>query len=636
MKPHVIVGTSGHIDHGKSTLVRALTGIDPGTLPEEKARGLTIELGFVFLDDPDYEKQIVFIDVPGHEKFVRTMAAGASNVDAALLIVAADEGVNVQTREHFDILRLLEIPAGIVVPTKIDLADEARSREVEAEIRALVAGSFLDGAPILPVSAATGEGMDKLRTALRDLGRSVRPREDRGLFRMPIDRVFVLQGFGTVVAGTVLGGEVRVGDKVEIYPDGLTARVRNIHVHGEIREKAGIGLRTALNLMDLKKDDLRRGQCAARPGTLEPTERLDLRLRVLERYGKDVKNRERVRIHVGTDEIIARLAILDRGVLRPGETAPVQAFLESPTAALPGDRFVVRAFSPQATLGGGRVVDARPARHRRLDDRVIDGLKRLEGGLEDAVEETVRKCGFGACGVLDAARSLGADAGDVERAAETLCGADRLVRVPGERGVLYIHPEAFRLLSEKTAGLVKAYLEKNPHRPAMPFAELRAEFLKWSGPGVFPAVLDALCRSGVLEKKDRDVGLPGRDRDPDRKRREAQDRVELIYRRAGLAAPLEEDVMREAGLQPRFFREILYELARTGVIVRLGPKVTYHRDALARAREAVSDRIRRTGGITIAELRDKLDLSRKYACAILEYFDKIGFTRRSGDRHVLK
>ena len=256
---HLIVGTAGHIDHGKSALVRALTGTDPDTLPEEKARGMTIELGFVFLDDPGYPKQIVFIDVPGHERFVKTMAAGASHVDAAVLVIAADEGLAVQTREHFDILTLLGIEHGLVALTKCDLVDEARLAELTASVRAFVRGSFLADAPILPVSALTGAGLPELRAALQSIGRLVRPRSDSGVFRMPIDRVFTMHGFGTVVAGTVLSGAVRAGDRVEIFPEGLKSRVRGVQVHGSKADASGVGRRTALNLQDLAKEDLRRG-----------------------------------------------------------------------------------------------------------------------------------------------------------------------------------------------------------------------------------------------------------------------------------------------------------------------------------------------------------------------------------------
>jgi selenocysteine-specific elongation factor len=406
-KEHLIVGTAGHIDHGKSALVKALTGIDPDTLPEEKERGLTIELGFIFMDAPGFEKQVVFIDVPGHEKFVKTMVAGASHIDLALLVIASDEGISVQTREHFDVLQLLDIPRGIVVLTKSDLVGADQIAALSNEVRGFLSGTFMADAPIIPASALTGAGLDDLKSAIRREGGLVPKREERGIFRMPIDRVFILHGFGTVVAGTVLGGDVRAGDEVEIYPDGLKTRVRGIHVHNKDVERSTIGKRTALNIKDISKDLLRRGQCVAAPGALEPTNRLDAHLRLLKRHRKDLKNRERVRVHVGTDEAVARVALLDRGILSPGDSAPAQLLLESPTVALPGDRFVVRTLSPAMTIGGGVVLDASPPKHKREDAAVIEELRKLEGPLEDRLEGLLLRSGFRPARAADLARKLG-------------------------------------------------------------------------------------------------------------------------------------------------------------------------------------------------------------------------------------
>ncbi len=406
-KDHVIVGTAGHIDHGKSALVRALTGTDPDTLPEEKARGMTIELGFVFLDDPSFAKQIVFIDVPGHEKFVKTMAAGASNVDAALFIIAADEGISVQTHEHFDILKLLGVKLGAVALTKSDLVDATRIAELTATVRDFVRGSFLAEAPILPVSAVTGAGVDAVKKTLQEIGLRVAPRPDSGVFRMPIDRVFTMHGFGTVVAGTILAGTVKAGDRVEIYPEGLKSRVRGVQVHSSKTEVSGVGKRTALNLQDLRKEDLRRGQVAAAEGSLVPTSRLDARLDILESAGREIKHRERVRLHIGTDEVMARLAILGGQKVAPGDSTPVQIVLERPTVALPGDRFVIRSFSPLVTIGGGQVLDANPGKHKRFSGRVLEGLEKLAGTSREAVEQMFIQSGGAPQGAREIALKLG-------------------------------------------------------------------------------------------------------------------------------------------------------------------------------------------------------------------------------------
>ena len=632
---HVIIGTAGHIDHGKSALVRALTGTDPDTLPEEKARGMTIELGFVFLDDPAYPKQLVFIDVPGHEKFVKTMAAGASNIDAALLVIAADEGIAVQTREHFDILKLLDIKLGAIALTKCDLVDEARLAELTAAVRRFVHGSFLAEAPILPVSALTGAGIAELKASLRAIGLRVGPRPDSGIFRMPIDRVFSMHGFGTVVAGTILGGAVRAGDRVAVYPEGLETRVRGLQVHGSKADHSGIGRRTALNLQDIAKEDLRRGQVAAAPGSLAPTARLDARLDVLASAPREIKHRDRVRLHIGTDEVMARLSIIGAQTIAPGASAAVQLVLERPAVALPGDRFVIRSFSPVVTIGGGRVLDAAPEKHKRFSGGVLEGLEKLGGSSRDAVEQMAAQAGGSPQAVQDIARKLGRGEPEVAAAVTALVADGRLVAIAGEKPERYLHRSAYARLSEGLVDAVRAYFAKNPFRPSMPYSDLRAEFLETGDAATLKVVLDAVIAGGVLFRKDAGIGLTGREPKADPVQAELRARIEGAFRTARFSAPLEDEVRTRLGLNPSVFNPILSGLVRSGDLVRLAPKVIYHRETLEAARAAVAGLVDRHGSVTIAELRDRLGLSRKYAQAILEYFDKTGFTKRVEDRHIL-
>jgi selenocysteine-specific elongation factor len=631
---HVIVGTAGHIDHGKSSLVKALTGTDPDTLPEEKARGMTIELGFVFLDDPSYAKQIMFIDVPGHEKFVKTMAAGASNIDAALFIVAADEGISVQTREHFDILKLLGVRLGAVALTKCDLVDEARIAELTASVRSFVRGSFLAEAPILPVSAVTGAGVAGVKAALQAIGLRVAPRTDSGTFRMPIDRVFTMHGFGTVVAGTVLAGTVKAGDRVEVYPEGLKSRIRGVQIHKSKAEHSGIGKRTAINLQDLRKEDLRRGQVAAAEGSLIPTSRLDARLDVLDSAEREIKHRERVRLHIGTDEVMARLAILGGPKVSPGDSAPVQIVLERPTVALPGDRFVIRSFSPLVTIGGGQVLDANPGRHKRFSGRVLEGLEKLGGTSRDAVEQMFAQAGGAPRGVREIAQKLGRAEPEVAAAVAELHAGGSLVAVVREKPEKYLHQNVYDRLSDGLVAAVRAYFEANPFRATMPFSDVRAEFLEQSDAPVLKLVLDELVAKRVLFRKDAEVGLAGRDVKVNPLEEQLKARIEGVFRSARFSAPLEEEVRTRLDIHPSSFKKVLDGLVRGGDLVRLAPKVTYHRETLEAARQAVLGLIERRGSVTIAELRDRLNLSRKYAQAILEHFDKTGLTKRVGDRHV--
>jgi selenocysteine-specific elongation factor len=631
---HVIIGTAGHIDHGKSALVRALTGTDPDTLPEEKARGMTIELGFVFLDDPAAPKQIVFIDVPGHEKFVKTMAAGASNIDAALLVVAADEGLAVQTREHFDILRLLEIKLGAIALTKSDLVDEAGLAELTATVGRFVRGSFLAEAPILPVSALTGAGLPELKAVLRDLARRAAPRPDNGIFRMPVDRVFTMRGFGTVVAGTVLGGTVRSGDRIVIYPEGLETRVRGVQVHGSKTERSGLGRRTALNLQDLAKEDVRRGQVAAAPGSLTPTTRLDARLDVLPSAPREIKHRDRVRLHIGTDEVMARLSVIEAQAIAPGASASVQLILERPAVALPGDRFVIRSFSPIVTVGGGRVLDAAPPKHKRFSGGVAEGLEKLAGGAREAVEQMFLQAAGRPRSAGEIALKLGRGETEVDAAVTALAAGGVLIVIPGDKPDRYIHKSVLAALSEGLITSVRGYFEKNPYRAAMPYSDLRAAFLETADAATLKTVLDGLLAAGTLVRTGAEIGLTGRQAKTDPVQAELRSRVESAYRSARFTASLEDDVRTKLGLNPSVFNPVLNALLRSGELVRLGPKVIYHRDALEAARAAVSGLIDRHGAVTIAELRDRLGLSRKYAQAILEYFDRTGFTVRVEDRHV--
>jgi selenocysteine-specific elongation factor len=634
-KQHVIIGTAGHIDHGKSSLVKALTGTDPDSLPEEKARGLTIELGFVFLDIPDYERQIVFIDVPGHEKLIKTMVAGASHINAAMLVIAADEGVAVQTREHFDILRLLGIKRGLIALTKSDLVDPSRLDEVEREVRNFVMGTFLESAPIIPVSAVTGEGLDELKAALMDIGRQVELPEDSGIFRLPIDRVFTVHGFGTVIAGTILSGEVRAGDRIEIFPDRIIAKVRGVQVHKEKRDLSGIGNRTALNLQDIDKDLVRRGQCAAAPGSLSPTLRLDARLRLLP-SAKEIKTRDRLRLHIGTDELIARVVLLEAEKLLPGESALVQFVLESPAVALPLDRFIIRTFSPILTVGGGEILDPTPERHKRFDATAIEGIRRFEGPLEARVEQVFRKSQKRSLTPDEAAILLGKRALAVREVVGKLVESGKLMRVPADKDDRFLPSGAWATLKEKALAAVRKYLLANPHRPSMPDADLKSQLEREADEPSMRSVIDELAAQKTLVRVETGLAFPGHEARLRPREQELADRVEAIYRKAGFEPPLEEEVVRQMHLPLNDFRKALGTLLKEGRLVRLDPRIIYHRESFERAKSSILDFLHLRHEITIAGAKDVLRMSRKFACAVLEYLDKIQATRRKGDVHVLK
>ena len=632
--PQLIIGTAGHIDHGKSSLVKALTGTDPDTLPEEKQRGITIELGFVFMDTPGAGRQVVFIDVPGHEKLVKTMVAGASSIDAALFIVAADEGVMPQTVEHRDILHLLDVPAGIIALTKKDMVDAARLDEAVREVRAFAQGTFLEHAPIMPVSAVTGEGVAELRAALEALGPRARARTDTGVFRMPVDRVFMLKGFGTIVAGTVLSGTIKAGDRVELFPERMATRVRGVQVHRAKAEESGIGRRTALNLPDVKKEELYRGQVVAAPGSLVPTSRLDARLQLLRTCAGPLKHRTRVRLHLGTAEIMCRVSLLDCQQLEPGARGLVQFVLESPTVALPKDAFVIRSFSPMHTIGGGMVIDAAPEAHKRFDDDVHEHLSQSERSERDALERVFAAAGFFPLSLADAAARVGG--GDaVVTALVDECVRDRAL-VPIGTPPRYLHREQFDELDAVMHSAIKAYLAANIYRAYMPLADLKSQIGKVTDKRVVDALVDAAAAAGTLVRKGTKLSVRGYEIPWKRGEAEAAARIEQAFKEAGYATPLESDVCAQMRMPGPSFANIMNGLFDSDRLVRLNDKVTYHAETVDAVKRLVEAHLKAQGTITVAQLRDMMDVTRKYTLAILEYFDTIGFTRRVGDARVLK
>ncbi len=633
---HVIVGTAGHIDHGKTLLVKALTGLDADTLAEEKRRGITIELGFVFMENPGFGKQIVFIDVPGHEKLIKTMVAGASNIDAALLVIASDEGISLQTREHFDILRLLGIQKGIVALTKSDLVSKDRILDVTAQVKDFLKCSFLEEAPIIPVSAVDGSGVDDLKQELMDLCEKVGKRHDSGIFRMPIDRVFTMRGFGTVIAGTILSGKVEEGDRVEIFPDGITGKVRGIQVHHRKVTKSVVGKRTALNLQDVKKEMLKRGQCAGEPGSLTPTYRLDANLRLLKSFGKGLKNRTRMRLHVGTAEIISRLVLLEGDVVHPGEVALAQFVLESATVAQPCDRFVIRTFSPLMTIGGGEIIDSTPEKHKRFDSKTVEALQRLGGDLTEKVNQVLLDGGATPSSLSDLRKKIGEKENFLEDALQNLIEAHKILKITGHAETKYLHNRFYEVLENQSKSIVKEYLDKNPHRLAMPYEELRSKILKMTDNMTFKAVVEGLVKKGILLRKDSDVNLAGYESKLKPRDQEILLRIERDFRQKGFASPNEEELRQKVGLNTKEFKNLMHNLFKRGILVRLSDKVVYHRDAVDKARRVVLQYLEKYPSITVAELRDILQLSRKYATAILEYFDNTGLTKRDKDVHILR
>jgi selenocysteine-specific elongation factor len=607
-----VVGTAGHIDHGKSTLITALTGIDPDRLAEEKRRGMTIDLGFAHMVMPS-GREIGIVDVPGHARFMRNMLAGAYGLDAVLLVVAADEGVMPQTREHLEILDLLEVKRGLVVLTKADLVDEAWLDLVAAEVRETTAGTTLAAADVIPVSALGGQGLPALINALDALLDGAESRSDLGRPRLPIDRVFTMSGFGTVVTGTLVDGKLSVGDEVEVVPRGRLARIRGLQRHNQSVKSASPGMRVAVNLSGVDKSDVARGDVLARPETLPSTRRLDAHIRVLESSPRALRHGAEVLLHTGTAEVGCRVIVLAGDAVEPGHEGWVQLYLERAIAAAVNDRFVLRVPSPAVTVAGGRFVDVAPRRHPRHDAAVSESLERRAAG--EGLEEELRKY------------SRGVSVAALMKA--TMASEPDITSLDAKRfGDWIIATEAWRRLAEHATKEVSAYHAAHPLRPGMAREELRNRLRLHASS--FPAALAALVTEGTLEDHQGAISTPDHRVAIDASDGPPGKLLDLLGR-TPFAPPSLGDAMQQSGAGP----EVVRALAQSGAIVRLSDDIAFTRDGYASAVEIVKELIGATGSVTVAQLRDRMGASRRPVLALLEHLDGTKVTRRVGDQRIL-
>jgi selenocysteine-specific elongation factor len=618
----MIVGTAGHVDHGKSTLVLALTGTDCDRLVEEKRRGMTIELGFAAWTLPS-GRRVGVVDVPGHQRFVRTMVAGVQGIDLVLLVVAADEGVMPQTREHLAICGLLGARRGVVALTKSDLVDDDMLGLAHAEVEEVIAASPLRGAPVVPCSSVSGAGLDALGRAVDAALAAVPAPLDRGRPRLFVDRAFALPGFGPIVTGTLETGTLHVGDEVSVVPAGLRARIRGLERHGERLERVDPGGRTAVNLAGVDRGQLGRGMALVPPSSLAPARRLDVRLEVLEDAPVGIRHNAEVSVHLGTAEVGARVWLLEGAAVEPGDGGYAQLQLGASLAAAPGDRLVVRRMSPQATLGGGVVLDIAPRRHRRRDRGVAAALARLEsGGLRGLVLELLARQRLGA---EPAALARAAGAG--RREVDALLGelGDEVVRL-GRRLLAAGRWEELRGAS--TAAL-RAHHDAEPLRAGMPREEWRSR-LRIPGP-LAADVVHRLRGEGALEERDGSLALPGRERRLSGGARRAADAVVALLTERGLDPPPMAE-LRAAGLTPALLRLLLDD----GRAVRLSPDVLLAGPVFAALRERVEEHLRAHGEATVAQIRDAVGATRRVVVPLLETLDAGRVTVRVGDLRRLR
>jgi len=629
---HVVVGTAGHIDHGKTSLVKALTGIDTDRLPEEKARGITIDLGFAFLEEPG-GLTIEIVDVPGHERFVKNMLAGVGGIDLAMLVIAADEGVMPQTREHLAICSLLHIKAGLIALTKADLVEPDWLELVREDVAGSVRDTFLAGAPILPVSAKTGQGLDDLRAALRALAEAVPQRGTDQLPRLPIDRVFTVKGFGTVVTGTLTAGALGVDDRVEVYPRKTEAKIRGLQTHSHPVTSARAGQRTAVNLQGLERAAIARGDVVGLPGTLVPSLLVDGTLELLKDAPRPLRSRARVRFHVGTSEIMARALLLDRTELAPGETSFARFRLEAPLVARPGDRFVVRSYSPVVTIGGGTLLDVDPPRFKRKGPALVAHLTLLQAGNPEAVlEEHVRH--MGAAGVR-----LGTLAGRVPFGPAQLRGlldalqaAGRVIAVDRD---WFIHPDSFARLRTLVVDALGAFHHASPLKPGMSREELRSR-AGGADERVFAFLLSSLGVDGTVKTERDKVRLASHEVRLSPEQQRIIDHLEGDFLRAEAAPPSAEEALGRAGLGGDEEHELFQVLVQAGKLVRVKESLFFHARALDTIQTKLVALLRERKEIGPADIKDLLGISRKYAIPLLEFFDQRRVTARVGERRVLR
>ena len=630
---HIIIGTAGHIDHGKSALVKALTGTDPDRLAEEQERGMTIDLGFAFLNE-----NIAIIDVPGHEKFIKNMVAGASTIDLALLVVAADDGVMPQTREHLEILSLLNIRRGLIAITKVDLVDDDLLELVFDEVAELVRGSFLENASLLPVSSVDGRGIEELKEKIVDMAAEAESRTEQGIFWMPVDRSFTVKGFGTVVTGSVLSGQVRAGNSLEILPQERAVRVRGIQAHGKPVEAVRLGDRAAINLAGTAKEEIARGDVLATPDAVEPTLLLDIKLRLLKSAAKTLANRTRVRLHLGTREIMARVKLLDAEALQPGEACFAQLCLEQPAVALRREPLVIRRYSPPMTIGGGVVLDSHPARHKRFDGQAVDFLKRIENhDPTEVVDSLLRQLEGVAPGEKEISQKTGLMPDLLADLLKRLEAEKRIVNIGSPAQALYAHAVHYNSMRHKITDYLAVLHKKEPLKPGVSKAELKMHIAPRQGSQkLFEAILSALLREGVIEEQSQWIKLSSHRIEFSAADRRLADEIVKVLLKEEFSPPSSDQVGAEIKAAPAEVKRVLGALQGLGEVIRLEGDLYFSSKTIDKAKALLGDHLQSHEEITVSQFRELLNTTRKYALGILAYFDQLGITERVGDARIGK
>ena len=627
---NIIVGTAGHIDHGKTTLIKALTGRNTDRWEEEQRRGITIDLGFTYFDLKNGDR-VGIIDVPGHEKFINNMVAGVVGMDLVLLVVAADEGIMPQTREHMDILGLLGIKKSILVINKCDLVDEEWLELVEEEIQEELEGTFLEGAPVVKVSAATGQGLDELTDTIQQLmSDEVVAKDTQTIPRLPIDRAFTLSGFGTIITGTLISGTITREDVLEMYPIGKECKIRNIQVHGQNQDKCYAGQRVAINLSNVKKKEIRRGCVLAPKNSMKNTDLLDVKLKVLEDSMRILTNHERLHLYTGTSEILCRAVLLDKEQIGPGEEGLVQLRLEEEIAVKRGDRFVVRFYSPMETIGGGIVLEPNPVRKKRFDAQAIEELKKKESGsLGDVMELQIKEHGDTMITLAEVAKVMAHSVDELKEYLEELEESGTIFVFPMKKDTYLWHRDSEFAVRQKIEETLQKYHSEHPYRYGMKKAEIHNTFLKKIKPNIFDAYIERMTGENVYGRREEYLSLPGYEVPKDAMYLQTEKLIEDTFEKAGYDFVRFSEI--DFGKIPRQTAEdVVLMMIDEGKVLRINEEMFTMKHLMDEAKEKIQNHLKEENLITIAQVRDMFSTSRKSAKPILEYMDSIKVTKKTG------
>lgn len=632
---HIIIGTAGHIDHGKTALVKALTGRDTDTLEEEKERGISINLGFTFFDLPS-GKRAGIIDVPGHEKFIKNMLAGASGIDIVLLVIAADEGIMPQTREHFQILELLNVKKGIVVLTKIDLVDKDWLDMVKEDVTNEMKGTFLENAPLHAVSSKTGEGLDGLISDIDRLTDETEAKDTEGHFRLPVDRVFSISGFGTVVTGTIISGRINEGDMVEVYPSLAVTKIRGIQVHEKPVKYAEAGQRCALNLSGIKTDEIKRGDVISLRDIMEPSLIADCRLHYLKSAAKPLQNRQRVRVYHGTSEIIARVVLLDKEELNPGEDGYAELRLENVLTSQRNDRFVIRSYSPMYTIGGGTIIEPAAVKAKRFDPQYIEALRTKEmGKTEDIIEDTVKKLSSCYPGIFEILKSLGKNEEDIEDKLCNLQDEAKIIKLIGLDKPIYVHADFIKNKTNDILNILKKFHDENPLKSGISREEIKNRvFGKDIRQKTYDEILQILKDKKVIDFSGSSISLYGFKIVYTNEQEKIKSELIKLYEDSAYMPPKTEDIF-ENKKDIKNYKMVYESLIDSSVLKKVSEDCIILTKFYESAKENIINFIKSNGGISIAQAKELLNTNRKCVVSILESFDNAKITKRTEDKRVL-